>query len=228
MRVCRLGFGILAFSLSIGVAAAGNFSFTGTWTQDDQLEIFQFTAPSAITLLRTWGYAGGTNINGQLISAGGFDPILSVFDATGGLLSSSLLIDQNNDGAGVATDGTTGSASDSLLLLNALNPGGIYILILSQYDNFANGPTYGDGFGRSGQGNFTPGAFGCAGTDPFCDASTAQRNGQWAVDISGVQSASDISNPGGSGIPEPGTILLLATGLTSLALLGRRRKTESK
>src|SRR5215471_10778164 len=118
MRVRRFGFGILAFCLSIGVAAAGNFSFTGVFTQDDQLQVFQFTAPSASTLLRTWGYAGGTNINGNLILPGGFDPILSVFDATGGLLSSSLLFDNNNDGAGVATDATTGSASDSLLLLN--------------------------------------------------------------------------------------------------------------
>jgi len=222
MRLCRFGFGIVAVCLSIGVAAAGNFSFTGTFSQDDQLQVFQFTAPSASTLLRTWGYAGGTNFDGNLILPGGFDPILSVFDATGGLVSSSPLIDYNYDGPGVATDG--GNAFDSLLLLTALNPGGTYILILSQNDNSANGSTYGDGFGRSGQGNFTAGAFGCGGTDPFCDLSTAQRNGDWAVDIGGVQSATDITNPGGSGVPEPGTILLLATGLSSLALLGRRRK----
>jgi len=222
MRLCRLGFWIVALCLSIGVAAAGNFSFTGTFSQDDQLQVFQFTAPSASTLLRTWGYAGGTNFDGNLILPGGFDPILSVFDATGGLVSSSPLIDNNYDGPGVATDG--GNAFDSLLLLTALNPGGTYILILSQNDNSANGSTYGDGFGRSGQGNFTAGAFGCGGTDPFCDLSTVQRNGNWAVDIGGVQSAADITNPGGSGVPEPGTILLLATGLTSLALLGRRRK----
>ena len=148
-----------------------------------------------------------------------------MFDATGGLLSSSLLIDNNNDGAGVATDGT-GNAFDSLLLLTALNPGGTYVLILSQNDNFANGSTYGDGFGRSGQGNFTAGCIRLRGNcsvlrGPF----VPQRDGHWAVDIGGVQSAADITNPGGGGVPEPGTILLLAAGLTSLALLGRRRKT---
>jgi len=223
MRLCRLSFGIVAFCLSIGVAAAGNFSFTGTFSQDDQLQMFQFTAPSASTLLRTWGYAGGTNFDGNLILPGGFDPILSVFDATGGLLASSPLIDNNNDGAGVAADGT--NAFDSLLLLTALNPGGTYVLILSQNDNFLNGSTYGDGFGRSGQGNFTAGAFGCGGTDPFCESPfVPNRDGHWAVDIGGVQSASDITNPGGDGVPEPGTTLLLATGLISLALLGRRRK----
>ena len=90
MRLSRFGFVILAFCLSIGVAAAGNFSFTGTFSQDDQLQVFLFTAPSASTLLRTWSYAGGTNAAGQVILPGGFDPILSVFDATGGLLSPAL------------------------------------------------------------------------------------------------------------------------------------------
>jgi hypothetical protein len=204
------------------VAAAGNFSYTGAFSQDDQLETFLFTAPSASTVVRTWSYAGGMNAAGQMILPGGFDPILSVFDATGGLVTSSLLVASNNDGAGVDTDPATGNAFDSLLVLNALNPGGIYVLILSQNDNSANGPTYGDGFGRTGQGNFTAGAFGCPGTDPFCDASPAQRNGQWAVDILGVETASDITNAGA--VPEPGTTLLLVTGLSSLVLLGRRKK----
>jgi hypothetical protein len=222
MRLSRFGFLVLAFCFSIGVAAAGNFSYTGAFSQDDQLETFLFTAPSASTVVRTWSYAGGMNAAGQMILPGGFDPILSVFDATGGLVTSSLLVASNNDGAGVDTDPATGNAFDSLLVLNALNPGGIYVLILSQNDNSANGPTYGDGFGRTGQGNFTAGAFGCPGTDPFCDASPAQRNGQWAVDILGVETASDITNAGA--VPEPGTTLLLVTGLSSLVLLGRRKK----
>ena len=138
MRLSRLGIVTLAFCMSIGVATAGNFSFTGIFTQDDQLELFQFTAPSASLVVRTWGYAGGTNANGQLIAAGGFDPILSVFDATGGLVSSSLLVGTNNDGAGVATDPTTGNAFDSLLALNSLSAGGTYVLVLSQNDNAPN------------------------------------------------------------------------------------------
>ncbi len=224
MRLSRFGIVTLAFCLSIGVATAGNFSFTGIFTQDDQLELFQFTAPSASLVVRTWGYAGGTNANGQLILPGGFDPILSVFDATGGLLPGSLLVGSNNDGAGVATDSTTGNAFDSLLALTALNPGGTYVLVLSQNDNSATGPTYGDGFSRSGAGNFTAGAFGCGGTAPFCDASPAQRNGSWAVDITNVRSAADITNNGGGAVPEPGSMLLFCTGLASVALLRRRRK----
>jgi hypothetical protein len=225
MRLSRFGIVTLAFCLSIGVATAGNFSFTGIFTQDDQLELFQFTAPSASLVVRTWGYAGGTNANGQLILPGGFDPILSVFDATGGLLPGSLLVGSNNDGAGVATDGTTGNAFDSLLALTTLSPGGTYVLVLSQNDNSATGPTYGDGFSRSGAGNFTAGAFGCGGTAPFCESPfVPQRDGNWAVDISGVRSAADITGNGGGGVPEPGSMLLLATGLTSLVLLRRREK----
>jgi hypothetical protein len=210
--------------MSIGVASAGNFSFTGIFTQDDQLELFQFTAPSPSLVVRTWGYAGGTNANGQLILPGGFDPILSVFDATGGLLSSSPLIDTNNDGAGVATDSTTQNAFDSLLALNSLNAGGTYLLVLSQNDNSPNGPTYGDGFSQSGAGNFTAGEFGCGGTAPFCDATPAQRTGSWAVDITGVRDATDITNGGASAAPEPASMLLFCTGLTGLALLRRRGK----
>jgi hypothetical protein len=223
MRLSRFGIVTLAFCLSVGVASAGNLSFTGIFTQDDQLELFQFTAPSASLVVRTWGYAGGTNANGQLIAPGGFDPILSVFDATGGLLSSSPIVDTNNDGAGVDSDPTTGNAFDSLLALNSLSAGGTYVLVLSQNDNLP-GATYGDGFSQAGAGNFTATEFGCGGTAPFCDNTPAQRNGSWAVDILNVRSAADITNNGGGTAPEPGSMLLLCTGLGSLALLRWRGK----
>jgi hypothetical protein len=225
MRLSCLGIVTLAFCMSIGVATAGNFSFTGIFTQDDQLELFQFTAPSASLVVRTWGYAGGTNANGQLILPGGFDPILSVFDATGGLLSSSVLVDTNNNGAGVDADPTTGNAYDSLLALNSLSPGGTYVLVLSQNDNIPNNSTYGDGFSQTGAGNFTAGEFGCGGSAPFCESPfVPQRNGNWAVDISGVRDAVDITNNGGAATPEPSSMLLLCTALTSLVLLRRRVK----
>jgi hypothetical protein len=225
MRLSRFAIVTLAFCLSAGVASAGNYSFTGIFTQDDQLELFQFTAPSASLVVQTWGYAGGTNANGQLILPGGFDPILSVFDATGGLVSSSVLLGSNNDDPGAATDPTTGYASDSLLALSSLNPGGTYVLVLSQNDNSPMGTTYGDGFSQTGMGNFTAAEFGCGGSAPFCQSPFfPQRDGNWAVDISGVDSATDITNNGGGAVPEPGSMLLLATGLTSLMLLRRRGK----
>src|SRR5215467_15619437 len=78
MRLKQLIPALFCLCLSTGISSANNFSFVGVFSQDDQLEFFMFTAPSANVTVRTWGYAGGTNADGQLISAGGFDPILSV------------------------------------------------------------------------------------------------------------------------------------------------------
>ena len=159
-----------ACCLSAGVAYAGNISFTGAFTHDDQLEIFLFTAPSASFNAETWSYAGGTNAAGQIITAGGFDPVLSLFDATGGLLATSPLVATNNDNPLAAVDLTTGNAFDSKLAIGTLNAGHTYALVLSVSDNLAYGPTYGDGFSQSGNGNFTAPEFGCSGSGPFCDA----------------------------------------------------------
>jgi len=221
----RLGWSVvavLAFGLSVQVASADSFSFTGTFTQDDQLEVFLFTAPSASVVVQTLGYAGGTNAAGDTIAAGGFDPVLSVFDATGGLVSSSLLIATVDDGLGVPTDPSTGSAFDSLIDLSGLDAGGTYALVLSEYDNTPNGPDYAGGFTQTGNGDFTATEFACGGS-AFCDSNYTQRTGDWAVDITGVRSATDITN--GSAVPEPKTTMLLAAGIAGLALFRRRVKT---
>ncbi len=96
------------------------------------------------------------------------------------------------------------------------------MLVLSQFDNTPNGPDFGSGFSRDGQGDFTAGAFGCGGT-AFCDSTPAQRNGNWALDIDGVGSATDLSNPGT--VPEPASTGLFAAALASLAFcLARKRR----
>jgi len=211
-----------ACCLSVGVASAGNISFTGTFTQDDQLEIFLFTAPSASFSAETWSYAGGTNGALNVITAGGFDPVLSLFDATGGLSATSPLIATNDDNPLATVDPSTGNAFDSKLTIGTLNAGHTYALVLSVNDNLAYGSTYGDGFTQSGNGNFTAAEFGCSGSGPFCDTGVDQRTGNWAVDINGVRSAVDTS--AGGTVPEPGTVLLLSAGLGGVALLRRRRK----
>src|SRR5258706_5517987 len=99
---------------SAGIARATNVSFTGTFTQDDDLQLFAFvvTAQSNVTL-RTHSFAGGTNAAGMLLPPGGFDPILALFDSTGMLLSF------NDDGTfpNVSYDPTTypNTAYDSFL-----------------------------------------------------------------------------------------------------------------
>jgi len=215
MRLWKLGLIAFVFFASAVVAPATDFSFTGTFTSDDQLQFFQFTAPSSSVTLKTLSYAGGTNAAGAIIAAGGFDPVLSLFDATGGLVGASLLIATNDDGSGVPTDPVTGNAFDSLLEINTLLSGGTYVLVLSQSGNFANGPDFAGGFSEQGQGDFTPGFYGCSGTS-FCDVSAAQRTGAWAVDILGVGSASSV--------PEPGSVALLGTAIAGLVLLRRKKR----
>ena len=133
MRVGRLGI-ILVFSAFIsGAKASTSFSFTGTFVTDDQLELFEFTAPSASVTLETFGYGGGMNQMGTVIPAGGFAPVLSVFDATGGLISASPLVAIDFGGCTVGNvNPATGSAFDCSLNLTTLNPGDTYVLVLSE------------------------------------------------------------------------------------------------
>lgn len=209
MRLSGVAFALVVCCLSSGVASAVNFSFTGTFVQDDQLDIFLFTAPSAHVILRTWGYAGETNISGQVILKG-----------TNG---NGVDVCPTNAPNCVSVDPASTAADDSFLALTALNPGGIYALVLSQAGNTPNGSTYGAGFSKVGQGNYTADTptntgNGCFTGLPFCAGFLDQRNGGWAVDITGVGNALV------TGVPEPGSILLLATGISGLALLRRRRQ----
>src|SRR5689334_4991791 len=80
-----IALGVLAsLGLFSSVSLGASFSFTGLFTQDDQVQFFSFVlnAPGTVTL-ETWSYGGGTNSGGQAIPSGGFDPVLSVFDSTG-------------------------------------------------------------------------------------------------------------------------------------------------
>ena len=83
-------------------AHAAIFSFNGSFTADDNEQFLSFIQGSRSPVtLQTSSYA-----------AGGFDPIVALFDATG------VLIGQNDDGTGVAPDPGTGEALDSLLALS--------------------------------------------------------------------------------------------------------------
>ncbi|MFN7918408.1 MAG: DVUA0089 family protein [Vicinamibacterales bacterium] len=201
-----------------GAASASTISFTGTFTADDDVQLFTFDLLTAGTVtITTFGYAGGTNGAGSTIAAGGFDPDIAVFQGTG---PSASLIGVNSDaGCGtVNADATTGACWDSQLVLTLL-PAGTYTLALTQYANLALGPLLSDGFGQVGNGNFTgPMFLGTVGS--FIDANLAQRTGAWAVDIGGVNSA--FVNGGPAPVPEPASMVLLASGLA--AAFGYRRR----
>jgi hypothetical protein len=180
--------------LSTITANATSTSFTGNLANDDDVQLFNFTTNSLSDVtLRTWSYAGGTNANGDLISAGGFDPILALFDSLGNL------IDQNDDGVGVANDPITGSGFDTLLTSSLA--AGDYTVAVMQYSNFAFGPTLADGFEGSGVSGFDG------------------RTSFWAFDISGVDTATV------SSVPVPAAVWLFGSGL--FGLIGMKKKSSN-
>jgi hypothetical protein len=198
----------LALGLSENLASAS--SFQGAFSTDDQVQLFSFTLNSIATItLQTFGYAGGTNANNTVIPAGGFDPILTVFNSAG------VETAFNNDGTCGQVGTGAGGCLDSYLQLVNLAVG-TYTLALTENDNTAIGPNISNGFSEAGNGDFTGGIFGCS-NGVFCDAAGDNQNGNWAVDIVGVTS---------SIAPEPGTLGLLGTGCAAVfgALLLKRRK----
>lgn len=224
-RFCcaRIFVSIVLGGLAIGTASASDVSFTGSFAGDDALQYFQFVAASPAALIQTWGYGGtgaGTNAAGNTIGAGGFDPVISLFDTTGGLMNpANSLIEYESGNAACGpgsqqTDPGTGACLDAIISRSDLTAGDTYLLVLSQYDNEPLGVTFGDGFSEAGTGNFT-GAYGCA-NGQFCDFLASDRTANWAVDITGVTSASQL------GVPEPGTALLVSTALGAAMVLRRR------
>ena len=210
LAVKALGLSIVAASL----VSAANFSFEGTLTRDDEVQLFTFSVGSTSNVtLRTWSYAGGVNAAGTTIASGGFDPILALFNGSG------VLINENDDGAGVPVDAVTGSPFDTLL--RSTLSAGTYTVSVMQYDNFANGPNLSDGFLSSGSPTFTS-AFGCS-NGRLCDVSAANRTAAWAFDILGVDSASTPTPPPPSGVPEPATVSMMVAGFGVVLFFGKRR-----
>lgn len=188
----------------VAAVRAADFSFTGAFTRDDDMALFGFSVaagPVSLVTLRTSSYA-----------TGGFDPVLSLFRASDGL----LLADNDDVNAAIPTgtvpaDPTTGLRSDSFLEID-LEPGA-YLLALTQYDNLAAGPNLANGFARAGTGNFTGGPFLQSVQQAGGGAINHSRTGNYSVQILNVTSAQVI--------PEPGTLALIGFAGLGGSLLRR-------
>ena len=161
--------------------------------------------------IRSYGYAGGTTSSGTVVSAGGFDTILTLFTASG------AFIDDNDTGTGVLADPATGFAGDARLIENLA--AGNYIVALTEYDNFSIG-NLSDGFAETGNPNFTASPTFTSGApcpgNLFRDISGTPagcRSSNWAIDFQNVT--------GASAVPEPSALLLAGFGLVLVGLRHR-------
>lgn len=172
---------------------ASTIDFTGAFQHDDDLAVFHYSVQdqSSVTIQTT------------SFAAGGFIPLLFLFDTSGVTVFQS-------DGFLLNSDASISFVSDAAA---------VYTIILSEYDNYPNSFLLSDGYTRTGQGDFT-GAFGC-GNGRFCDPSGAQLTGDWAVTFSSTDPTLTAQL-----VPEPGSACLLMGGLLVMAW-GRRRSARS-
>ena len=203
MKIVALATALTALAPLSAAAAPIDLSFTGALSADDDVAFFDFSVEDieSIVTVRTVSYAGGTLLDGTEVAAGGFDPIVSLFEAGGDLIA------ENGDGDDVPVDPDTDAAFDAFL--NTRVPIGDYTLAISQYDNFAAGGTLGAGFDEAGDPNFTT-IFGCD-AGQFCDFTGASRSSDYAFDLSVAP------------IPVPAAAWLLGGALAGLGFLRRRR-----
>lgn len=202
----------------VGMASATDFDFSGTFTQDNDISLLNFTVgeDSTITIFSSsWG--DDTTADGYVAGAG-FDPILAIWDSAG------VLVNEQDDGD-VVGSATSNSVSYSYgewdSYYDVHLTAGQYTASITQYDNFAAGSNLSDGFYYDSDPTFTQ-SFSYVPQTYFNGVwdDNDYRTGDWAFHILNVADASQQNTP----VPEPSTILLLGAGLLGLVGYNRKRK----
>jgi hypothetical protein len=246
LAVTALLFAMIAVSPSAH-ANVTSISDTGTFTSPESAFQQTFTLSSTSTIeVQTWGFGGGTNAAGQLISAGGFDSLVALFSGTA--TNATILTDGSGNPfadaqnlfnlyagalsgcppAGTVTVGTvTGVCGDNTL--QATLTAGTYTLLLTDanFIPLAVNPGSLSAFDLT---DTTSGAYGNPPNGAYNDLSSGvfqtcasttdcnTDNGNFAVDI--VDQSGATLSP----TPEPGTFALYASGLILMGFLIRKRQ----
>lgn len=178
--------------------------FSGTFTQDDNFQFLTFTLDSTSTVnLQTTSFT----------NSGGFVPYLHVWDSNG-----------------VDLSGVEPTLADAIYNMNNLIAG-TYFVGLTVANNKATGDLPSPGlptptvFDHNGEGNFTSVQFSCGGSGPFWASDCLQYTGAWALNMSGVDSAS--LYPQSGSIPEPTSIALFLLGALAFNRFSRHRPSRS-
>lgn len=210
-------FTAVAFALAALAAPgfAGQYSFTGNFSQDNDVQLFTFSLASASTVtLQTLGYggsadnAGGTNANGQVISAGGFESVMQIYASPSGVAAGPTFLPgvpgPPNCAPLTPDPNRAGFCQDVFGQINL--SAGDYIVSLTQWQNIPLGDLS-DGFNfvdSDPNPNFNSGFFGTGGFPG---------DNHWALDILFVDAAAQV--------PEPSYGWLAAAAL--LAGIGARK-----
>ena len=187
---------------------ANSLSFVGHLDDTDPNDVFlasfSLAGPSTVSI-RTWGFGGtvnapgGTNAQGQVIAAGGFDSYVSLFAGSGG---GATFIASNDDG--LCPPGNAAPACADSTLTTGLLAAGTYTIALTLPFNYSFAENYGTGTLGDGfiglDSSFSDGS--CAAT---CSSA-------YAFDVSYM-----------APVPEPATWALFGAGMSLLSVALRRR-----
>jgi len=235
MKLLRWSACLVVLILAAGVTRADGTSYVGTLANPDSSDLTMSTFQVTLVLttvtdvtLQTYGFGGGTNQAGTLISPGGTDPFVGLFSGTGNsaLFINGTSLDLTNYTPGCPPANTVSNfggttCGDVTLGFDDL-AAGTYTVLLSDGQFIPNaavglGSTLGDGFldltggSNDGTGFFCNIADFTGGIETDCP----NTSGAYALDV--------LTTPETAPVPEPASLAMLSTGVLGLAGLRKRR-----